>query len=239
VLEQEGYLYIRLKEGNTDPFSLPHVGERGWQRLRLIHRFQNSLVNCAENFIDVPHTAYVHRGVFRSEQREGLEAEVHRKDGQVHIHYEGERANLGLARWFLNPSGGPIGHRDSFYAPNVTQVEYIFGPRRHFFITSQGVPLNGPDEPPETLVYTDLVWDYGVWSRLARPLVYLQAKLIIAQDLVALADQGRQIRRWGTEFRHTEADTHHVMVESLMREIEDGRDPKALPEKRIRMRFWV
>jgi phenylpropionate dioxygenase-like ring-hydroxylating dioxygenase large terminal subunit len=240
VREQEGYVYGRLERGRgAEPFRLPHVGERGWARVRLVHGFRNSVVNCAENFIDVPHTAFVHRGLFRSSRREALEAAVVRARGRVEVEYRGEGGNLGLFRWFLNPSGGAIGHRDTFVLPNVTQVEYRFGPRRRFYITSQGVPLQGRGEAPRTLVYTDLCWNYGPWTRLCAPMVWLHAKAIIAQDQGVLEDQGRQLERGPAVFRPTEADAHHLLVESLVREMEAGGDPLALPERRLTMRFWV
>ena len=67
--------------------------------------------------------------------------------------------------------------------PNVTCVEYSFGLRRRFAITSQAVPIAQDD----TLVYTDLTYDYGPWTRLVRwPLGWL-ARRIIAQDQAVLA----------------------------------------------------
>ena len=84
---------------------MPHHGEPGWTSLRLQNRFANSVSNCVENFIDIPHTAFVHQRIFRSTRGERLRATVTRADGAVHVAYRNERGNLGTYRWFLNPRG--------------------------------------------------------------------------------------------------------------------------------------
>ena len=99
------------------------------------------MTSCVENFIDVPHTVFVHPGIFR----------VARDGGRVEVTFLGETENLGWFRRFLNPRGGVIEHVDRFFAPNLTSVEYRFGPRRHLFITSQSVPVT----PDRTRVATD------------------------------------------------------------------------------------
>ena len=87
---------------------MPHCGEAGWHTLRLQNRFRNTVENCVENFIDIPHTAFVHAGIFRSSRAERLQAQVVRRDGSVLVRYANERSNLGSYRWFLNPRGLPV-----------------------------------------------------------------------------------------------------------------------------------
>ncbi|NEQ51232.1 MAG: aromatic ring-hydroxylating dioxygenase subunit alpha, partial [Leptolyngbya sp. SIO3F4] len=129
--EQDGYVYIRLRETlEIQPFTMPHYREPGWETVRVINRFANSVTNCAENFIDIPHTVSVHPGIFRTERKQKLEMSVERCQGTVHATYRNETNNLGWSRWFLNPQGDEIYHRDSFYMPNVTSVEYTMGPHR-------------------------------------------------------------------------------------------------------------
>jgi nitrite reductase/ring-hydroxylating ferredoxin subunit len=242
VREEQGYVYARLERGRRgDPFPLPHAGEQGWRRLRFANRFAGSLVNCVENFLDAPHAAVLHRSLhWNSRRRELQEAEVVRGEGQVEIRYRGPGGRRpGLLSLLLHPSGRGIPHRDRFLLPNVTQVEYRLGDEQRLCITRQGVPLHGPGERPETLVYTDICWRQDLWSRLWTPFLRLQTLAATLQDLRAMADQGRQLERLPPTFRHTEGDSHHLMVESLVRELEAGRDPMALPERRLRMRFWV
>ncbi len=119
--------------------------------------------------------------------------------------------------------------------PNVSCVEYIFGPKRHFIITSQSIPL----EDDETLVYTDLTYNYGIWNKLAAPIVRWQGQAIINQDIDALANQMEVIKKYGSKFANTPADTIHVYVETIQRELERGKDPRKLPEKCVEVSMLV
>lgn len=227
VTEQDGFIYVRLRRDADDaiaPFPMPHYGQPGWTHLRLQNRFANNVANCVENFIDIPHTAFVHRGIFRSTRGERLVATLRRADGAVHVSYRNERGNLGTYRWFLNPGGGEIRHTDSFFVPNVSSVVYEIG-SKVFIITSQAVPV----DERETLVYTDLTYRFGLWNSLAAPFVRRHGQHIIDQDIEILARQGENIARYGADFRDTPADLIHRMIDSLREAIARGEDPRGLP----------
>ncbi|NJN86346.1 MAG: aromatic ring-hydroxylating dioxygenase subunit alpha [Leptolyngbyaceae cyanobacterium SL_7_1] len=234
--EQDGYIYVRLVEPQEAiaPFPMLHYGEPGWETVRLVNRFANSVTNCAENFIDVPHTASVHPGVFRNSQRQQLAMRVERRDGSVWVTYQNETTNLGWFRQFLNRQGQPISHIDRFHMPNITCVEYDMGDR-HLFITSQSVP----ETENSTLVYTDVTFNYGRWNKLARPLVRWTAQHIINQDMQVLKVQGETIAKYGTQFANTPVDTVHGFVESIRGAIAAGNDPRDLPNKTVEITFWV
>jgi len=238
TLERDDYIYVRLQDGEnswTEPFSMRHYQEPGWHTVRLINRFQNTVTNCVENFIDIPHTVSVHPKIFRTEQRQKIDVEVTRKDGSVKAIYKNETNNLGWFKYFLNPNGQEIVHTDEFFMPNVSCVEYIFGPKRHFIITSQSIPV----EDDETLVYTDLTYNYGIWNYLAAPIVRWQGQLIIDQDIEILGNQMEVIKKYGAQFSNTPSDTIHVYVESIQRELEKGKDPRKLPEKSIEFSMLI
>lgn len=244
VLEQEGFVYVRLDPDapqDIRPFAMPHHGEPGWRHIRLVNRFANNVTNCAENFIDIPHTVYVHPKIFRVTRNQQIEATIVRKDGSVRVDYRGETSNLGWFSQFLNPNNEPIVHRDNFHMPNVTEVEYVFGPDRSLFITSQSVP----EEEDSSLVYTDLTYNFGVFSRvaflnaIAGRILAWQGQRVIDQDIEALDQQMQVIRKYGTDFNNTSADAIHVLVESIRDELRDGRDPRALPARTAEVRFWV
>jgi phenylpropionate dioxygenase-like ring-hydroxylating dioxygenase large terminal subunit len=234
--EQQGYVYVRLEKAeDSHPFNMPHYGERPWRHIRVQNRFENTLTNCVENFVDIPHTAYVHDRLFRSECQEVLNATVRRTEGTVEAVYRNEKRNLGLFKWFLNPAGNEIRHVDRFHMPNVTCVEYVFGPHRKFIITSQSVPVS----KDETLVYTDLTYDYGIWSDFARPFVRWAGQRVIDQDCAILKAQHQAARRFGETFSHTPADIIHVFIESIQRELEQGKNPRELPELTREIEFYV
>lgn len=237
AVERDGYVYVRLKHdapADISPFPMPHYEEPGWKNLRLQNRFANSVSNCVENFIDIPHTAFVHRAIFRSSRGERLAATVSRRNARVEVRYRGERANLGAYAWFLNPRGDAIGHTDNFHAPNVTSVVYEMGAKT-FIITSQAVPLAAR----ETLVYTDLTYRFGAWNALAAPFVRRHGQRIIDQDIEILGRQMEVIERYGREFTDTPADAIHRLVDSIRDAIARGEDPRALAPLTQEIEFRV
>src|SRR4051794_36943831 len=66
VVEQDGCVWVWLGEGEPrtkrPPFRFPHQGEKGWASYFMITDFDNEVTNLAENFMDVPHTVFVHAG---------------------------------------------------------------------------------------------------------------------------------------------------------------------------------
>ena len=236
-IEEDGLIYVRL-EKNPDidipPHKMPHYGEKGWQTVRLFNVFKNSVINCAENYIDVPHTVFVHDKIFRDALDEKVTTKVQRKDGAVHIEYIGETDNLGWFSWFLNPKKVPITHIDHYYMPNITSVQYIFG-KKEFWITSQCIPIN--DEL--TWVWTDLTYKFGPIGVLAKPIVAFQGQRVIEQDIVALDNQMEVIKKYGEGFSNATADVVHVMIESIYNAIKAGKDPRELAEKNNEVVFWI
>ncbi len=235
ICEQDGFVYVCLASPQIPPFSMPYYQEAGWYRVRVIHRFHNNVTNCAENFIDIPHTVSVHPGIFRQSHRQKLEMTVTRQSGTVVADYRNETSNLGWWSRFLNPQQTTIFHSDRFFMPNITSVEYKFGINRHLFITSQSVP----ETETSTLVYTDVAFNYGMWSLLAIPFVWWTAKRIIGQDVKILKIQQDVISKYGQQFAHTPADTIHTFVESIREAIARGEDPRLLPDKTVKVTFWV
>ncbi|HUF63537.1 MAG TPA: Rieske 2Fe-2S domain-containing protein [Verrucomicrobiales bacterium] len=235
--EQDGYVYVRLTQplAPIEPFPMPHYRESGWQNIRLVHDFASTITHCVENFIDIPHTAYVHHGIFRKESRQMLEAEIRRSNGEVHVSYKNESRNIGSFGWLLNPRGGPVQHTDSFFMPNITHVAYRIGSRVEYLITSQSVPITGES----TRVFTDITFRFGIWSRIARPFARRQARRVIRQDIDELNAQMEVIRKHPAPFVDTPADFIHKMISQIREAIARGDDPRLLPEITRTVTFWV
>lgn len=238
VMEQDDLIYVRLEKSDqldVPPFSMPHYKEKGFKTIRLFNIFKNNVTNCAENYVDVPHTVFVHDKIFRVPKQELVEASVVREQGKVVIDYKKETNNLGWFSWFLNPTKAEIKHTDSFIMPNTTSVEYVFGPKRVFTITSHCTPVS----EKETHVITDLTFDFGIWNLLAAPIVKYQGQKVIDQDLVVLENQMKVIEKYGTQFANSKADIVHVLIESIREEITKGQDPRDLPKKEHDFKFWI
>lgn len=237
VKEVDDLIFVCLdykEELNLSPFRMPHYKDPGFVTVRLFNVFNNNVLNCAENYVDVPHTVFVHNGIFRTQMNQEITAEVTRENGSVHVDYFGEKNNLGWFSWFLNPSKAPIIHRDSFYSPNITSVQYKFG-NKEFWITSQCIPI----DDKTTYVYTDLTFKFGFLGKLAAPIVKYQGQSVIDQDIEALNNQMKVINKYGTDFSNSSADVIHVMIESLREAIDKNIDPRSLPVKNNRLKFWI
>ena len=188
-----------------------------------------------ENYIDVPHTAYVHHGIFRKPRAQVLRTTVTRQEGEIHITYHGETLNLGSFSWFLNPQKKEIIHTDHFYVPNVTSVHYHFPGGYRYSITSHSVPVGAM----ETVVYTDISYDFGFWTPFARWLIRRQAQKVIDQDIEILDQQGRNIEKYGELFYSTSADTIHTLTSEIIDSLNQGMDPSNLPDQDLEVIFSV
>ena len=149
--------------------------------------------------------------------------------------YKNETDNLGWTSKFFNPTGAEVVHTDEFFMPNVSCVEYIYSPHRRFIITSQSIPW----EDDDTLVYTDVTYNYGALNFLAAPFVRWIGQRIISQDVVALGEQMKCIKKYGEDFSNTPADTIHAYVETIQRELKRGKDPRDLPEKSVEVKMLI
>ncbi len=238
TIEQDGYVYVCLKPGEQTPprpLTLSELGSVWKGRVRLQNSFKNSLSNCVENYIDVPHTAYVHHGIFRKPRGEPLHTTVTRHDGRIDITYHGERLNLGTFSAFLNPQGSEIVHTDHFFAPNLTSVHYHMQCGYRYSITSQSIPVSAM----ETMVYTDISYDFGFWTPFASWLVRRQAQQVLTQDIDILNEQGRNIDKYGERFYTTSADTIHTLTSEIIVGLKNGIIPAELSSEEKEITFCV
>lgn len=238
AMELDDFIYVRLEahpEINDPPFRMPHYGEKGYRTVRLFNKFANNVTNCAENYVDVPHTVFVHDKIFRVSRDEKVEATVERKDGSVFIDYRNETDNMGWFSFFLNPKKEPIVHRDSFHTPNVTSVEYLFSATKSFYISSHVTPVNDK----LSYVYTDLTYRFGIFNPFAGPIVKFQGQSVIDQDIEVLDTQMEVIAKYGQRFSHSSADIVHIYIESLREAIARGEDPRKLSYQKKDFEFWI
>ncbi|MBX9769373.1 MAG: aromatic ring-hydroxylating dioxygenase subunit alpha [Bdellovibrionales bacterium] len=238
VKELQGYIYVNLgldADPEITPFEIPHFAQPGYASIRLQNLFHNTVTNCAENFVDIPHTTFVHPNIFRNPQEQKFGAVVERNKGHVKVTYKNETKNFGWFSWFLNPAGHEVIHTDEFFMPNVTCVQYRFHGGKHFIITSQSIPIS----KNKTLVYTDLTYNYGLWNHVAKPIIRYQAQKIIDQDIEILDNQMLALNKYGASFQNSPCDVIHTYIESIQEEISAGRDPRALPDRKAEVEFWV
>ena len=158
VAEQDGYLWVvpSGRPPESPPPRFPHYRERGWTSFRMQTRFAGGVAECIENFLDVPHTVFVHRGWFRTHDPRETTARVRGAENGVESVFENEPVSASLVTKLFFPKGRALRHTDRFILPNLSRVDYDFGPDWHFIITSQCTP-----QGDETLVHTVITFRAG------------------------------------------------------------------------------
>ena len=241
VAEQDGFVWV-VPDGDREapvpapgPFRFPHVDDPAYTTVRRSVRLQSTLHAALENTLDVPHTAFLHGGLFRG-GREPVEIEVVVRHGQgrVEAEYLGEPRPEGVAGRVLAPEGGVVTHFDRFFLPSIAQVEYRLGDN-HLVTTSAFTPVSD--------FVTELHAAVTFRLRLPHPLVRAAVTPIVGrilrQDADVLRRQSETILRFGGEqFSSTELDVLGQHIWKLLRQAERGQPGGAAAggERRVRMR---
>jgi hypothetical protein len=184
-----------------------------------------------ENALDVPHTAVLHRGLFRS-GKECISVDVvHRRYRTwTEAEFVGERPPQGvLGRLLTLGSKGSLRelkleHWDRFILPGVLQVEYRIGPRSHFLITG----FCSPASATTTVLFALVCVKTPLPKFLERLLVWIIepfAMKVVGQDVRMLREQTATMKHFGEErFMSTDVD---VLGASIARLLKEGADREA------------
>src|SRR5688500_6089968 len=126
--------------------------------------------------MDVPHTAFVLAGWFRrASNAQRAVATEERTCNAGMVDYFQSDDSIGFSRRLLNPDGLPMTHTDKFFMPNGSRVDYMWGERRGFVITSQITPVTAS----EAIVYTAITFRFGPFTRPARWLLPPYTRAVI------------------------------------------------------------
>ena len=243
TIERDGLVWVQpspLGDGGqpaAPPLRLPHLDEPGYSTVRRHVRFQAGLHACVENALDVPHTAFLHRGLFRG-GREPVEIDVavrDRPDG-VEAQYLGEPRPEGLVGRVLAPEGGVVTHVDRFLLPSVAQVEYRLG-GNHLLDTAFFTPVS----EHETDLHAVITFRLRLPHAVIRPVITPIVNRILSQDATVLRRQAENTRRFGGEHHaSTELDVLGQHIRKLLKQAARGEAPTTgdgqPTERRIRMR---
>ena len=239
--EQDGFVWVYMgtpeRAGEKEPFRFPYSGEPGWDSYTMVTHFEGDVTDLVENFMDVPHTAFVHSGWFRKAgTAKQAEATVERTRNSVLVEYFQPDDSIGFSKRVLNPDGKPMTHTDRFFMPNVTRVDYMWGTERGFVITSQITPITGE----KAIVYTAITYRFGPFNRVARRLLPPYTRTVINQDVRIMEVQTRNLRRFGGKrFHSTEADVIHRAIESLRDHAASGEQGEPPEPMSTRIQFWM
>jgi len=211
------------------------LGAPGYASAVQVFEVDATLHAVAENTLDVPHTAFLHGGLFRKPGRKlEIEVALRRWHDRVEAEYIGETAPEGLVGRLLAPGGGTVVHFDRFWLPSVCEVDYRLGERSHINVTSLLAPLDAQRTRPPAVTCARL----PVPGWLVKPILLPLAKRIFGQDAAILTAQRESIETFGGErFVSTELDALGPEILRLLRNAERGdRSPRSEPvESRFRM----
>ena len=245
--EADGLVFVFLggdpARARRPPFRVPFANDPAWRVYFMVTRFPNGVTNLVENFMDVPHTVFVHRGWFRTQKRKRVPATVERKNGEVLVTYQQDNDRLSGLGLLLNPTGEPMVHTDHFIVPNVTRVDYLFGKRSGFVIHSQCSPVGAMDSWVYTAISYRLPLDLpgNLLARVLEPLVHAYTRQVITQDVEIMGAQARGLSRgpWPVVFHNTEADLLHGDIEAYRRWLVEGAMGPGPADATRSIEFWI
>ena len=238
VMEQQGLVWIYGRpdvEPTTQPYRFPALDEQGYFTVYDVLETEGTVHAVAENALDVPHTAFLHGGLFRRDRdRREIEVCVRRWADRVEAQYIGEQRPGGLIGWILAPKGGELEHYDRFIMPSITQVEYRLGTGSHMLVSGALTPIDEHRTRLFAVVSFKLPFPGWLVASLVKPI----ARMIFAQDARILDAQRQVIRSFGGEdFVSTELDALGPQIHRLMRRAARGEvEPDELQlERRFKM----
>jgi len=223
IREQDEHIWVWIGEGAPDkePFHFPHCGEEGWTTFFMKTRMEAPVDVCLENFLDVPHTLYVHPGLFRSssEQRP-TSARVRRFSDYVEAEFLGEKPMDGIGPRLVFPKGTTMKYTDRFILPSITRVDYTYGDVGGFLIVSQCTQR----EEYIVDVSTAITWKIPFPNFLAKPFLKWYCRKVIMQDVDILKIQGEQLKEFGRSFTNTTADLLGRHIWAMRRRAAEGAE---------------
>ncbi|MFZ5445824.1 MAG: Rieske 2Fe-2S domain-containing protein [Myxococcota bacterium] len=234
--ELDGLVWVWASANVTptdEPFRFPHLETPGYTTVRRSFVVEASLHAALENTLDVPHTAFLHGGLFRTDEKQNvIDVVVRRAARHAEAEFLGEPAPRGLAGRLLAPGGGVVTHVDRFLLPSIAQVEYRLGEASHLVASTAFTPVSDD----ETRVYAVVTFRLPLPGWLVKPFAVPVASRIFAQDRVMLAAQRRQVRRFGGErYTSTELDVLGPQMTRLIKAAASGESAEP-HEHRLQMR---
>ncbi len=202
--EQDDHIWVWMGKSKPSckPFHFPRYGEKGWRSFFMHTRFQAPVETCLENFLDVPHTIFVHPSLFRKNKPAPVKVRVTRKRQSVLAEFIDEPILQGIGPRICLFGQRKMRHTDQFILPSISRVDYDFDDGCSFIITSQCTQVS------EMMidVTTAITWRLRVPSIVAHIFLRPYCRMVINQDVRLLNKLGRQIHRFGVIKLDTPAD---------------------------------
>lgn len=190
---QDGAVWIwtgDAKPAGGPSWRFPEAENPEYRGYFMITDFENDVTHLIQNFMDVPHTVYVHDKWFRRKAMLKVPVTVDVAGGRVKATYHQENDSIGFWQRLLNPGGEAVLHTDEFIMPNITRVDYRFG-ANHFIINSECTPVSRY----KSRVYTWIAFKLGkVMTPLLLPAMKFYTRQVINQDVDIMKLQGGNLK---------------------------------------------
>lgn len=228
VVEQQGFVWVwgvPDEQPEGEPFRFRLADDPSYATVRRVVEAEASLHAAAENALDVPHTAFLHGGLFRTDRtaRQPITCVVERHADHVECEYVGEARPTGIVGWLLSPSGGTVVHHDRFYLPSIVEVEYRIGTENHILVNAALTPVDAF----RTRLFAVVSLRSRIPAWILRPVVTPVALRIFRQDSVVLAKQTATMQVFGEQrFVSTDIDLLGPHILKLLQRAERGETPE-------------
>ena len=228
--ESQGFIWVymnssRSKKPSGPPPEFPLYDDKKASVWHMERIFEADAIHCAENFLDVPHTVFVHAGFFRNQSHQELEFEVTGGKDWVQAEFFNERAFDTFLGRLLIPKNTTMTHTDRFILPATTRVDYHFGESRQFVVMSQCTPIT----ENSCRVFTYMAFRFDPIAPLIKLIYGPLSARILKQDVDLLREQSEDIKRSGKPsfyFHHTDAIAREIYI------LAQGKKPRILAGRR-------
>ena len=149
--------------------------------------FRSEIEDLIENFMDSPHTAFVHSGLIRKKSKpKPRQFSIEMKENEVSVEYEPKQESLGFFNKVVNPHNEAVFHQERFIAPSLVEISYHFGRLGGNFNAFLAL---APIGPKETRLFISIGLDFSWLNHPIAIAIKLLAKIILAQDAWILGQQ--------------------------------------------------
>ena len=230
VRELDGVIWVwgsAEVEPHRDPYRLRVLGDGANVGEVVFQRDIDCTMHAAlENALDVPHTAFLHGGLFRkSGQGPRVQAERNDLPDGVEVRFVGEPAAFGPLRL----PNATFDHWDRFLMPSIAQIEYRVGDAVRIMNNILHLPLSAK----RTRAWFVLRFRSPLPARALAPIIRARGKKILEQDVTMLEAQTANATRFGGErYTSTDLDLLGNAIWRLLRQAERA-EGKAIEETSV------
>ena len=193
LTEHLGLIWGWLGEKKPDrPIPIQPDSDSRWRFVHLQYRYAANVEDLIENFMDSPHTIYVHTGLIRGVSKlKPRTIQITANHEDVTVVHPPQEEKLGFFDWFINPQRELVTHSDRFILPSHVEVKYAFGKAGGRFI---GILAMNPISEFETDVFIVLGLRFGWLNPLLAFALRPVAMRVLRQDDRILTQQAENLK---------------------------------------------